>query len=100
MGAARVIESEDSINRMRYAQMPGESLCSENLTPWMKLLPCKGLKGLTSLLLPTALFRSNYNAVKVDLRRICWVCGQFFYPLTPHSRILLAPTWVSNLGKH
>ncbi|THD29046.1 GPI transamidase component PIG-T [Fasciola hepatica] len=72
MGISKLVGSEENTSLMRYAQMPGEGLCSENLTPWMKLLPCKGLKGLTSLLLPTALFRSNYNAVTVDLRRICW----------------------------
>ncbi|CAH8665751.1 unnamed protein product [Dicrocoelium dendriticum] len=58
--------------RLRYAQMPGESLCSENLTPWIKLLPCKDLKGLASLLVPTSLFRSNYLSLRIGLRRVCW----------------------------
>lgn len=59
-------------DRLRYAQMPGESVCSENLTPWTKLLPCKNLKGLASLLVPTSLFRSNYMSLTIGLRRVCW----------------------------
>ncbi|VDP88297.1 unnamed protein product [Echinostoma caproni] len=72
LGVTKLNGSREDARRVRYAQMPGEGLCNENLTPWVKLLPCKGLKGLTSLLLPTALFRSNFNAIKTDLRRICW----------------------------
>ena len=26
---------------LRYGSLPHESVCTENLTPWLKLLPCK-----------------------------------------------------------
>ena len=26
---------------LRYATLPRENVCTENLTPWMKLLPCE-----------------------------------------------------------
>ncbi|CAH8457914.1 unnamed protein product [Schistosoma turkestanicum] len=56
---------------VRYSQLPGESLCTENLTPWTKYLPCKSFVGLGSFLQPTSLFKSNYNTMTVGVRRIC-----------------------------
>ncbi|VEL19872.1 unnamed protein product [Protopolystoma xenopodis] len=57
---------------LRYAQLPGETVCTENLTPWSKLLPCKTLAGLASLLHPTSLYKSNYKSLKMDIRKMCW----------------------------
>ncbi|CAH8445613.1 unnamed protein product [Schistosoma rodhaini] len=56
---------------VRYSQLPGEALCSENLTPWTKYLPCKSFFGLGSLLRPTSLFKSNYNTMTIGIRRVC-----------------------------
>ncbi|CAI2723305.1 unnamed protein product [Schistosoma spindalis] len=56
---------------VRYSQLPGEALCSENLTPWTKYLPCKSFFGLGSLLRPTSLFKSNYNSMTIGVRRVC-----------------------------
>ncbi|CAL8107093.1 unnamed protein product [Calicophoron daubneyi] len=56
---------------VRYGQIPREGLCSENITPWVKLLPCKDLRGLASLIVPTSVFRANYDALTIGLRRIC-----------------------------
>lgn len=36
--------------RFRHAALPREVVCTENLTPWMKLLPCGGQTGVASLL--------------------------------------------------
>ncbi|KAF5399849.1 Phosphatidylinositol glycan class T [Paragonimus heterotremus] len=71
-GISKLTDTTNTSTLLRYAQMPGEGLCSENFTPWVKLLPCKNLKGLSTLLIPTSLFRSNYNALTLGLRRICW----------------------------
>ncbi|KAF8566736.1 hypothetical protein P879_08567 [Paragonimus westermani] len=71
-GISKLTDTSNTSTLLRYAQMPGEGLCSENFTPWVKLLPCKNLKGLSTLLIPTSLFRSNYNALTLGLRRICW----------------------------
>ena len=32
-----------SASHLRFGLLPKENLCTENLTPWKKLLPCKGL---------------------------------------------------------
>jgi hypothetical protein len=32
------------------AWLPKEAVCTENLTPWLRLLPCRGWGGLASLL--------------------------------------------------
>lgn len=37
--------TNDDINQedeqLRYGSLPHENVCTENLTPWIKLLPCK-----------------------------------------------------------
>ena len=38
-------------SQKQYAALPRESVCTENLTPWLKLLPCRDAAGLASLLL-------------------------------------------------
>ncbi len=32
-----------------YASLPREAVCGENLTPWLKLLPCRDQAGLAAL---------------------------------------------------
>ena len=34
----------------RYGVLPREAVCTENLTPWLKLLPCRDVAGIGSLL--------------------------------------------------
>lgn len=34
----------------RYGVLPREATCTENLTPWLKLLPCRDVAGIGSLL--------------------------------------------------
>jgi len=41
--------------RLQMATLPYEPLCTENLTPWLKLLPCGRHRGLPALLGPGAL---------------------------------------------
>lgn len=72
-GVTQVDADGTELGHVRYGQLPGEAVCSENVTPWSKLLPCKNLAGLASLLRPTSLFRSNYIALKMTFRRVCWV---------------------------
>ncbi|EUB59802.1 GPI transamidase component PIG-T [Echinococcus granulosus] len=55
----------------RYAQLPHEEVCTENLTPWSKLLPCKKLGGLASMLKPKSIFKAAYNAMYIGVRRVC-----------------------------
>lgn len=54
--------------RMR-ASLPREAVCTENLTPWLKLLPCRDAQGLASLLRARpAVFAAEYHALSVSLR--------------------------------
>jgi len=54
-----------------HGALPNEVVCTENLTPYMKLLPCKGKAGLSSLLDGHKVFDANWQTMSVDVRPIC-----------------------------
>ncbi|KRZ93602.1 GPI transamidase component PIG-T [Trichinella sp. T8] len=56
---------------MRYGMLPSENVCTENLTPWKKLLPCKLNRGLTALLNPRRLFNAHYVSLAVKVTKTC-----------------------------
>uniref|UniRef100_A0A6I8SVX3 Phosphatidylinositol glycan anchor biosynthesis class T n=1 Tax=Xenopus tropicalis TaxID=8364 RepID=A0A6I8SVX3_XENTR len=56
---------------LRYATLPREIVCTENLTPWKKLLPCGSKAGLASLLRAERLYHSSYHSQSVHIRPIC-----------------------------
>ncbi len=45
------------------AAFGGEALCTENLTPWLNLLPCRGRAGLGALLDPLRVFGGPHHAL-------------------------------------
>lgn len=47
--------------------LPAEPICTENLTPFLKLLPCQGNAGIASLLDGHTLFRSSWQSMSVDV---------------------------------
>ncbi|KAK7005770.1 GPI transamidase component GPI16 [Favolaschia claudopus] len=47
----------------RHASLPSENVCTENLTPFLKLLPCKSLSGLAHLLNPHRLFDADWHGM-------------------------------------
>jgi GPI-anchor transamidase subunit T len=51
---------------LRHASMPREAVCTENLTPWLKLSPCRGRAGLAALLDPRFVFATSYHSIGVD----------------------------------
>lgn len=53
------------------ALLPQEAICTENLTPWTKLLPCRSRKGLGSLLVATNIFNSLFISLSLDFRYSC-----------------------------
>ncbi|KAF8783121.1 GPI transamidase component PIG-T like protein [Argiope bruennichi] len=55
----------------RYSALPREIVCTENLTPFRKLLPCGAQAGLSTLLNALNIFSANYVSVAVDVRRVC-----------------------------
>ncbi|XP_064155735.1 GPI transamidase component PIG-T [Anguilla rostrata] len=61
---------------LRYAVLPREIVCTENLTPWKKLLPCGSKTGLAVLLKSEKLFHSSFHSQAVHIRPVCqdWKC--------------------------
>ena len=45
---------------LRYGLLPRESVCTENVTPWLKLLPCHTHAGLAALLASKRLYDTSY----------------------------------------
>ncbi|XP_033342211.2 phosphatidylinositol glycan anchor biosynthesis class T isoform X2 [Megalopta genalis] len=67
-----IVES-NSINssHLRYSSLPREIVCTENLTPFKKLLPCDSKKGLAALLNSAYIHNTNYHSIGVHFRVIC-----------------------------
>ena len=54
-----------------HGTLPGEVVCTENLTPFLKLLPCKGKVGISSLLDGHKLFDASWQSMAIDVRPVC-----------------------------
>ena len=54
-------------HQLRHASLPSEHVCTENLTPFLKLLPCKSQSGLASLLNPHQLFDADWHGMGVHV---------------------------------
>jgi phosphatidylinositol glycan class T len=54
-----------------HGTLPGEVVCTENLTPFLKLLPCKGKAGISSLLDGHKLFDASWQRMSIDVTPIC-----------------------------
>ncbi|KAL4780432.1 GPI transamidase component PIG-T [Aspergillus varians] len=59
-----------------HGTLPGEVVCTENLTPFLKLLPCKGKAGVASLLDGHKLFDASWQSMAIDVRPICPPSGE------------------------
>ena len=69
-----VRSSLNETTNIRYASIPNEIVCTENLTPWIKLLPCGKNKGLSQLLKNSPkLFESHYFMASLHFKRRCLV---------------------------
>jgi phosphatidylinositol glycan class T len=54
-----------------HGTLPHEVVCTENLTPFLKLLPCKGKAGISSLLDGHKLFDASWQTMAIDVRPVC-----------------------------
>ena len=54
-----------------HGTLPREVVCTENLTPFLKLLPCKGKVGISSLLDGHKLFDASWQSMAIDVRPVC-----------------------------
>ncbi|KAL6238812.1 hypothetical protein BDW75DRAFT_200348 [Aspergillus navahoensis] len=59
-----------------HGTLPGEVVCTENLTPFLKLLPCKGKAGVASLLDGHKLFDAAWQSMAIDVRPVCPPSGE------------------------
>ncbi|XP_045471303.1 GPI transamidase component PIG-T [Harmonia axyridis] len=68
-----VVDQYHQVNSsyLKYASLPREIVCTENLTPWKKLLPCNAKTGLGSLLNSGYIHNTRYHSLGLNLRRIC-----------------------------
>lgn len=53
--------------QLRHASLPSEHVCTENLTPFLKLLPCKSAAGIASLLNPHRLFDADWHGMGIHV---------------------------------
>jgi phosphatidylinositol glycan class T len=58
-----------------HGTLPHEVVCTENLTPFLKLLPCKGKAGISSLLDGHKLFDASFQTMAIDVRPVCDATG-------------------------
>lgn len=67
------VVSEQIVNSsyLRYSALPREIVCTENLTPWKKLLPCESKKGLASLLNSGYIHNTRYHSLALHLKPVC-----------------------------
>ncbi|PFH53295.1 hypothetical protein AMATHDRAFT_137876 [Amanita thiersii Skay4041] len=65
--------SSSSFHALRHASLPSEHVCTENLTPFLKLLPCKSRSGLASLLNPHKLFDADWHGMGVH---VSWISDE------------------------
>ena len=54
-----------------HGALPHEVVCTENLTPFLKLLPCKAKAGISSLLDGHKLFDASWQTMAIDVRPLC-----------------------------
>ncbi|KAA8644509.1 GPI-anchor transamidase subunit GPI16 [Aspergillus tanneri] len=59
-----------------HGTLPGEVVCTENLTPFLKLMPCKGKAGISSLFDGHKLFDASWQSMSVDVRPLCPAPGE------------------------
>lgn len=52
-----------------HAYLPSESVCTENISPLLKLLPCKGGAGLASLVKPHSILSAEFHSVVLHVER-------------------------------
>ncbi|KAK4549408.1 hypothetical protein LTR36_006405 [Oleoguttula mirabilis] len=66
-----VHRESDGRLELLHGTLPHEVVCTENLTPFLKLLPCKGKAGISSLLDGHKVFDATWQTMSIDVRPVC-----------------------------
>ena len=88
-----------SARPITHASLPAEAVCTENLSPWLKLLPCRDDAGVAATLRSrAALFGSGYVSFSVRARVVARVStrispGEWGIELTQRLTTVLEPGW-------
>ncbi|XP_061386810.1 GPI transamidase component PIG-T [Musca vetustissima] len=64
-------QKTQNTQHVRYSSLPREIVCTENLTPWKKLLPCNSRHGFASLLNSGHVHNTNYHSLGIKFRTLC-----------------------------
>eukprot|EP01018_Ginkgo_biloba_P038080 Gb_07407 [translate_table: standard] len=59
--------TKQSSSRLRYGALPREAVCTENLTPWLKLLPCRDKAGLAALMDRPSIYKGYYHSQRLHV---------------------------------
>lgn len=65
-----ILNSNNNLYFLRAA-LPSEPICTENLTPFLKLLPTRGKAGISSLLEGHRVFDSLWHGMSIDVITEC-----------------------------
>ena len=97
-GVVTKMYEENFSSNVRYASLPNENFCTENLTPWKKLLPCGFKAGLSTMLSAIKLFDASYHSISVHFRHICMdeACSSIGLELSQTLGVVFDP--IINLG--
>ena len=60
-------DGQNTSYSLRHASLPAESVCTENLTPFLKLLPCKSAAGIATLLNPHRIFDADWHGMGIHV---------------------------------
>ncbi|XP_031495070.1 GPI transamidase component PIG-T homolog isoform X1 [Nymphaea colorata] len=55
----------DRTHNLRYGALPREAVCTENLTPWLKLLPCRDKAGIAEIMDRQSIYRGFYHSQRL-----------------------------------
>ncbi|KND00994.1 GPI-anchor transamidase subunit GPI16 [Spizellomyces punctatus DAOM BR117] len=90
--------TESNSPQLRYGSLPREAVCTENLTPWVKLLPCQTKAGIASLFNAYRLFDGNFHSMGTHLRPICTdaMCEQRGIEFVQTLAVVLDPMRLDN----
>ncbi|KAJ1928437.1 Subunit of the glycosylphosphatidylinositol transamidase complex-like protein [Tieghemiomyces parasiticus] len=56
---------------LRHSFLARENVCTENLTPWIKLLPCQAQAGLAGLLNSYRLYDTHFHSMGIHVTSVC-----------------------------
>ncbi|GMF65631.1 unnamed protein product [Phytophthora lilii] len=71
-----------------HGSLAREELCTENLTPWLKMLPCRAVSGLGALIDPINALSGEYLSLSLFAER----SADGTWKLRQHLTTLLAPS--------